>query len=81
MILPTKYLSSERSLIKIGADIIKFLNEPKTVSRLWEEVKHSSYSVIKYEWFVLALDFLYCIKAINFESDKVWRARNDSTTL
>lgn len=77
MILPTKYLSSERSLIKIGSDVIRLLDEPKTVSRLWDEMRSLSHAVIKYEWFVLSLDFLYCIGAINFESDKIGRVNHD----
>lgn len=83
MILPTKYLTSERSLIKIGADILKLLSEPKTVSRLWDDLKqlNNHSALIKYEWFVLALDFLYIINVVTFERDKVWRVSYDSPNL
>lgn len=39
MILPTKHLRDDRALIVIGAELLKLLDEPKTVSRLWDELK------------------------------------------
>ena len=69
MILPTKRVSEDKALITIGARVIDLLDEPKTVSRLWEEYKKKyrkeSDLRISYDWFVLALDFLYIVGAID----------------
>lgn len=35
MILPTKGISPSKALLSIGAGILRELDEPKTVSRLW----------------------------------------------
>ena len=39
MILPTKRITAERALLGIGAEVLRLLEEPKTVSRLWNEYK------------------------------------------
>ncbi len=78
MILPTKRLSTDRALLVVGADVLHLLNEPKTVSRLWDEFKHakaqeSESSVITFDWFVLALDFLYLCNAVEVERGRIWK--------
>ena len=69
MILPTKHLSQERALLTAGAKLLSLLTYPKTVSSLWEDVMSSSGShpSIRYERFVLALDLLYLIGAIELK--------------
>ncbi len=39
MILPTKGIQADRALLAVGADILRLLDEPKTVSRLWDEMR------------------------------------------
>ena len=76
MILPTKNLSEDRALLRVGAEILKLLNEPKTVSRLWEEVKrmrNNSSRILPYDWFVLALDLLYILHAIELDRGRIRR--------
>ncbi len=41
MILPTKHLRADRSLIAVGGEVLGMLGESKTVSRLWEEFSHN----------------------------------------
>lgn len=71
MILPTKRLSVESSLLGVGADVLGLLNRPKTVSRVWEELKDVRQSLndrgerLTFEWFVLALDFLFLTDAVS----------------
>ncbi len=73
MILPTKHISQENALLSIGSQVLKFLNSSKTVSTLWEEMlityrdNQNSNIDISYEWFVLTLDFLFIIKAIELK--------------
>jgi len=72
MILPTKRLTETRSLLAIGGEILHLLSEPKTVSWIWAEIKknrdqNESYGILTFDWFVLALDFLYTIQAVQLE--------------
>jgi hypothetical protein len=62
VILPTKRLPEERSLIRIGGEVVGLLDENKTVSRLWDEFKSARKdrgTTITFDWFVLALDLLF----------------------
>lgn len=69
MILPTKHLSQERALLTAGAKLLSHLTHPKTVSSLWEDVTDGNRgdASIRYERFVLALDLLYLIGAIELK--------------
>ena len=42
MILPTKHSGYDRSLLVMGAKVIQILIEPKTVSRIWDEIKNDN---------------------------------------
>jgi hypothetical protein len=72
MILPTKHIRPERALLTIGAEILTALRGPMTVSRVWDEVrrkrgKAAEPAPITYDWFVLALDLLFAMKAVEYE--------------
>jgi hypothetical protein len=66
MIMPTKHISPQRSLLGVGALVLGQLARPKTVSTLWEQVKALP-EVGSFERFVLTLDFLYSIGAISLQ--------------
>lgn len=73
MILPTKHIKPDRALLAIGAEILACLREPMTVSRIWDELRSHrgeapEHSAITYDWFVLALDLLFILKAVDFDS-------------
>lgn len=79
MILPTKHLRSDRSLLAVGAEILPLLDEPKTISRVWDEFsdtrsRKEDRAPLSYEWFVLSLDLLFIIGAIDFRAGRVARA-------
>ena len=79
MILPNKILAPSRSLLGVGAVILRLLDEPKPISRLWPEFKKFSSagqksSPISFGWFVLALDLLFMIGAIDMERGRLSRA-------
>jgi len=79
MILPTKRLGPERAMITIGAEILDLLTEPKTVSRLWDELsrmmsERSSTRIINYDWFILTLDLLYMLGSIEMDYGRIRRA-------
>ncbi len=80
MILPTKHLRPERAILTVGAEVLKLLTEPKTVSRLWDELKRvmderSSTRKVNYDWFVLTLDFLYMLGAIEMDQGRIQRTK------
>lgn len=79
MILPTKRLGQDRALLSVGAEILDLLSEPKTVSRLWDELQRSrserfGVRTIPYDWFVLALDLLYTLEILEMERGLLWKA-------
>ena len=79
MILPTKRLGIDRALLTVGGEIVRLMDEPKTVSRTWEEFKRANKAQgnrhsISYDWFVLALDLLYAIGAVKFEGGRIERS-------
>lgn len=80
MILPSNKLRPENSLINIGGKVLALLDEPKTVSRVWEEFKRqrsddptSAASDIAYDWFVLALDLLFTMDALGLSQGRLYR--------
>ena len=69
MILPSKHLSQDRALLTVGAVVLRHLSAPVTVSACWEQLSHSSreqtaLSTLRYDAFVLALDLLFLIGAV-----------------
>lgn len=72
MILPTKHLSTEQSLLGIGANVLSALPRPRTVSSLWDEVRHDP-NVATFERFTLALDLLYACGAISMADGLLFR--------
>ena len=58
MILPSKHIPDGHALIGVGAILLIELQNPQTVTSLWEKVRANS-SVGTFERFVLALDMLY----------------------
>lgn len=69
MILPTKNLPAPKALVTVGADILAVLQESSvSMSGLWLEIdeqrRGSPITRISFDWFVLALDLLYALGAI-----------------
>lgn len=80
MILPSKHLSLNRSLLAIAGRILARLRDAQTVSVLWNDLKKSpsptvavGQPTISFDWFVLALDFLFLAGAIEFHAGMVRR--------
>jgi hypothetical protein len=77
LILPSKYLSQDRALITMGGEILTYLEEPRSVSVLWECIreaqarKHAD-ARVSFDWFVLALNLLYVISAIDFRNGLIY---------
>ncbi len=75
MILPTKGLALDRALISVGARVLQLLSEPKTVSRVWDEFRKAGPPVsgITLDWFVLSLDLLFAVGAIDLVRGRIYR--------
>lgn len=63
MILPTKHISTNQSILGVGAELLAALARPRTVSSLWDEVRERP-TVATFERFTLALDLLYACGAV-----------------
>lgn len=72
MILPTKHISTRNSLLGVGAIIIKHLNYPRTVTSLWSDLSRLP-EVATFERFVLVLDLLYMIGAIDLKEGLLYK--------
>lgn len=78
MILPSKHLPQDRALLTVGAAILRRLSHPLTVSALWEQMPHSALgqkapSPLGYDGFVLTLDLLFLLGAIELREGLVVR--------
>ena len=70
MILPTKGISQQRCLLTIGAEILVDLERPKSPSEVWEfyHKRHArDLSPVTFDWFTLALAFLYATGLIDMD--------------
>lgn len=70
MIVPTKGVNSKRALITVGGEIVDALEQPMTVSSLWNVIrdKHdqSADTKIGFDWYVLTLDMLFSLGVVDF---------------
>ncbi|WP_373292164.1 ABC-three component system middle component 6 [Streptomyces daqingensis] len=74
MITPTKGIPADRCLLAVGAQILMQLGEPRSVSQAWARLRawrleNGHYSPVSFEWFVLALDMLYSLGAVDLRRD------------
>jgi len=72
MILPSKHLAAERALLTLGGEILKALDQPRTISSLWDRMRSGNdvvkrRSVLTYSWFILAIDLLFIVRAVSYE--------------
>jgi hypothetical protein len=72
VILPTKYVNLEGSLLGLGAVILGSLTYPRTITALWEEIRKVP-EPMSFHYFVLALDLLYILGAIELEAGLITR--------
>ncbi len=78
MILPTKHLPADKALLTLGAEILIRLDTPLTISALWDDLRaarneRSEGARLSYGWFVLALDLLFMVGAVEFAQGTVRR--------
>jgi hypothetical protein len=74
MILPTKHIPIEESLLGLSAEILSFLSRPRTVTALWE-IARDRPVFGSFHRFSLALDLLFLIGVIDIESGWIQRTK------
>lgn len=68
MILPTKHIPAEHTLLGVGAVVLGNMTEASTVSAVWHRVrKHAA--VGTFDRYVLALDLLYVLGMVEIRED------------
>lgn len=73
MILPTKHIPIDQSLIGLGALILGKLTGARTVTSLWEEVR--DYPTLgTFDRFSLTLAMLFSLGAIELRSGQIRRS-------
>jgi hypothetical protein len=83
MILPTKEIPPDRSLMAVGAQIAQVLQEPLTVSQTWVRLRewrdrHAHAAPVSFGWFVLALDMLYALGVVELRENLLTVRRVDA---
>jgi hypothetical protein len=78
LILPTKRIPEDRALLAVGADILKILETPQTVSKVWDDLKsmrahRMNGSPFSFDWFTLTLAMLFTINAVTLEDGRLRR--------
>jgi hypothetical protein len=83
MILPTKGIAPDKALLSIGAFILHELVEPKTVSRLWADLRQVEEGPpdITFDWFVLALDLLFLMGTLEYQGGRLVRVEPRGTEV
>ena len=79
MILPSKHVPIDRSLLGVGAKILKKLDTPQTVAAIWDAMRnnqnHDADSfVLSYSWFILALNLLHLLGLVDLEKGLIQKA-------
>ena len=72
MIAPTKHISIDSSLVGVGATVLRQLSEPRTITALWEACRLIA-TIGTFHRFVLALDLLYLLGAIDLKDGLISR--------
>lgn len=72
MILPSKQIPPEQSILVVGSELIQSLDTPRTLSSLWDVVRGSK-GISSFDKFSLALCFLYGVGLIELDGPLVRR--------
>ena len=85
MILPTKRLGQDRALLTVGGEILGLLDEARPCPGCGKNSSGSATppdtAPVTFDWFVLALDFLHALRAVEWERGDCERERHDSSNL
>lgn len=74
MILPTKHIKLSNSLLNVGATLLIYMNEPRTVTSLWNEMRILP-EIKTFERFTLGLNLLFIMGVIDFQDGLLRRVK------
>lgn len=74
MILPTKFIEEEDTLLSVGIDLLSILGQERKITHLWDRAKNIP-SIETYERFILGLDLLFCFGLIDIENNLIMRKK------
>lgn len=73
MIAPSKYVTTNKSILGQATAVLKSRQSGATVSELWDKVRDTE-PELSYERFILCLDFLYIVGLVDIEGGTLeWR--------
>lgn len=78
MLLPTKHIIAERSILGVGSRVLKHLNAPATIDEIWnrfDEQQPTSGKRIDFGWFILALCALYAMDQVSLDGAVLTRKK------
>lgn len=71
MIMPTKYIKENESLLGLGALIIKEINdEGSNLSLIWDNLKGNE-DIFNFKRFILTLDMLFLLGLIDIKNNRI----------
>ena len=73
MILPSKHIVLDYSLIGVGATILAAMNRRDTVTDVWEDVRTDK-AVGTFERFAIAMTLLFILGAVEYVDGRIVRA-------
>ncbi|MDD5567672.1 MAG: hypothetical protein PHY88_00460 [Candidatus Omnitrophica bacterium] len=73
MILPDKHIKLSNSILNVGALLLKYIGEGKTVSSLWDESRRSP-EIKTFDKFSLGCDLLFIFGLIEFKDGLLKKA-------
>lgn len=86
MIVPTKGIAPQRSLLAVGAQILLATGrQPVTVTQAWRRLlawreAHAHNAPLPFWWFALALDLLFAMDLVELEKDVlIFKARDNAS--
>jgi len=72
--MPSKHIKLSESLIALSAFVLKFLESPKNLDRLWKDIGQINNSSFlpanhSYDNFLLSIDYLYMAGIVDINSE------------
>jgi hypothetical protein len=73
VILPSRFLPAERSLISVGGEVLTALKGgPLTVSDAWDGLRCAERRYpLSFDWFALALTLLFSMGLLEFHDERL----------
>jgi hypothetical protein len=83
MILPTKGVPPRQALISVGGEVLRVLSEPKTISRLWDDLRERREQGVEvtFDWFILSLDMLFLLGIVEIDRGRVRKAETSGEVV